>query len=148
VSNGHLRWPEAYEIVQEYWQRLPASYRYNQQLKRHEEMFENWDCSLYGFEGIRSQDILPLLLDRFHFQVFVGFGNIIDPFVDRAFGHNFDATAQWDRDFIDEVHERDEREMIRGHVKPTHMVAVVGNDRSKPSLFTEPLSLAFCVRRP
>lgn len=59
--NGHLRWPEALELVQEFWRSLPPSYRYNQQLRRYEEEFEDWDCSQEGFEGIRSQDILPLL---------------------------------------------------------------------------------------
>ena len=57
--NGHLRWPEALEIVQEFWQELPPAYRYNRMLRRHEESYINWDCSKEGFEGIRSQDILP-----------------------------------------------------------------------------------------
>ena len=37
--NGHQRWPEALEIVQEFWQELPQAYRYNRQLKRQEERF-------------------------------------------------------------------------------------------------------------
>ena len=78
-----------------------------------------------SFEGIRSQDILPLLLDHFHFRLFFGFANVIDPFVDRSFGHNFDATAPWDRAFIDAVQERIEKEMVSGRIKPTHMLAVV-----------------------
>jgi 2-polyprenyl-3-methyl-5-hydroxy-6-metoxy-1,4-benzoquinol methylase len=58
--NGHMRWPEALEIVHEFWRQLPESYRYNRQLKRYEELYQNWDCSTEGFEGIRAQDILPL----------------------------------------------------------------------------------------
>jgi len=146
--NGHQLWPEALEIVHEFWRQLPPRYRYNHALKRHEELYQSWDCSVESFEGIRAQDILPLLLENFHFQFFFGCGNVIDPFVGRAFGHNFDPQRAWDREFIDRVHLRDEREMVAGRIKPTHMLAVVGNDPDQPTLFTEPLSPEFCVRRP
>jgi SAM-dependent methyltransferase len=144
--NGHLRWPEALDIVHEFWRKLPPSYRFNPLLNRYEELYENWDCSTEGFEGIRSQDILPLLVANFHFQLFVGFANVIDLFTDRAFGHHFDVKEAWDRAFIDQVHERDEQEMIAGRIKPTHMVAVVGNHPATPALFHEPLGPEFCVR--
>jgi SAM-dependent methyltransferase len=145
--NGHLRWPEALQIVHEFWRRLPPSHRFNPRMNRYEELFEDWDCSVEGFEGIRSQDILPLLLHEFHFQLFLPFANIIDPFVDRSFGHHFDATAQWDRAFIDEVHRRDEAEILSGALTPTHMFAVVGNDGCVARTFPG-LSPEFCVRRP
>jgi SAM-dependent methyltransferase len=146
--NGHLRWPEALEIVHEFWRTLPEKYRYSQRLRRHEELFEDWDCSNEGFEGIRAQDILPLLVEHFHFQMFIGFGNAIDVFVDRTFGHNFDANAAWDRDFIDRVHERDELEMARGRVKPTHMLAVMSKIAGGRPSVIGPLTPQFCLRRP
>ncbi|MEO5925175.1 MAG: class I SAM-dependent methyltransferase [Bryobacteraceae bacterium] len=140
--NGHLRWPEALKIIHEYWTKLPLSHRFNWQLKRYEAMFEDFDCSLDGFEGIRAQDILPLLLERFHFDKFVGFGNLIDPFVDRSFGHNFDINDQQDRAFIDEVHARDEAGIADGTLTPTHMFAVLDlkDEANAPHL-------ARCVRR-
>jgi SAM-dependent methyltransferase len=145
--NGHQLWPEALEIVHEFWRQLPPRYRFNQALKRHEELYENWDCSRESFEGIRAQDILPLLLEYFHFQFFFGCGNIVDPFVGRAFGHNYDPKQAWDREFIDRVHQRDEQEMAAGRITPTHMLAVVANDRDQPTAFKKPLSPEFCVRR-
>ncbi len=57
--NGHQRWPEALEIVNQYWHELPEAYRYNKLLSRYEPEYMNWDCSTEGFEGIRAQDILP-----------------------------------------------------------------------------------------
>ena len=126
--NGNQRWPEAERLVKEFWRRLPPSYRYNQQLRRYEEMIENWDCSKEGFEAIRSQDILPELVSTFEFQLFIGYANIIEPFVSRAFGHNFNADEVWDRCFIDEVHRRDEEGIISGELTPTQMIAVVGNE--------------------
>jgi len=145
--NGHQRWPEALEIVRQFWRKLPPSYRFNRQLHRYEELYENWDCVGEGFEGIRSQDILPLLLEYFHFQLFAGFANVIDPFIDRAFGYNFDPEKDWDRSFIDRVHQRDQEEIVSGRIGPTHMLAVLGNDRGVPTLFHEPLTPAFCLRK-
>ncbi|RYD15251.1 MAG: class I SAM-dependent methyltransferase [Lysobacteraceae bacterium] len=147
--NGHMRWPEAVAIVQEFWQELPASYRRNVQLHRNEPRFLDWDCSIAGFEGVRAQDILPLLLARFDFEFFFAYGNVIDPFIDRGFGPNFDAEAAWDRSFIDRVHARDETALSAGEVTPTHMLAVLrrrpwsGTCAHRPGLAPER-----CVRRP
>lgn len=122
--NGHLRWPESLEIVHRFWQELPAPSRYNLLLQRHEELYENWDCSAEGFEGIRAQDILPLLLGELHCEKFVAFGSAIDIFVDRAFGHHFDPESPRDRDFIDRVHQADEDGFAAGTLTPTHMFGV------------------------
>jgi len=146
--NGHQRWPEALEIVQEFWRELPPAYRYNRMLQRYEEEFVNWDCSVEGFEGIRSQDILPLLLNYFQFEMFEAYGNVIDPFVDRCFGHNFDANAPWDRNFIDRVHQRDEEAMLAGRIKPVHMEAVVGREVLDQVLCHRPFTPEFSVRWP
>ena len=146
--NGHQRWPEALNIVRDYWRRLPPSYRVNQALNRYEEVYQDWDCSVEGFEGIRAQDILPLLTERFHFHLFIPFGNIIDPFIDRAFGGHFDATSPRDRDFIDQVHTRDEREIAAGTLTPTHMLAVMANHAVASPRYRGGLTPQFCIRRP
>jgi SAM-dependent methyltransferase len=146
--NGHMRWPEALNIIHEIWQELPDPYKYNHQLRRQEDVFENWDCSGESFEGIRAQDILPLLVEHFSFDLFVPFGNIIDPFIDRGFGHNFNPAGEWDRSFIDRVHARDDFEMQRGNIKPTHLVAVMIADRRGRELCLPGLTPRFCVRDP
>ena len=146
--NGHQRWPEALEIVEEYWKELPRAYRFNRQLKRFEETYLDWDCSKEGFEGIRAQDVLPLLVERFEFDLFVPFANVIDPFVDRSFGHNFDANGEWDRTFIDRVQARDEHELRRGTIKPTHMFAVMCRSRKGESVFLEGMTPANSIRVP
>jgi ubiquinone/menaquinone biosynthesis C-methylase UbiE len=144
--NGHQRWPEALDVIHEFWRKLPPSYRFNQIVGYFEELYQSWDCSTQGFEGVRAQDILPLLLDRFHFSLFVGYGNVIDPFIDRAFGPHFDPAREWDRQFIDEVHRRDEEELASGRLKPTHMMAVVTNAPTVP--FSGNLAPQSCVRQP
>jgi SAM-dependent methyltransferase len=145
--NGHQRWPEALRLVQAFWRRLQPSYRFNHERLLYHESFEDWDCSATGFEGIRCQDILPLLLRSFHFEMFIGFGNIVDPFVDRGFGPNFDPAYERDRVFIDEVHERDEAGLMSGELKPTHMLAaLVKEDRGSPRRLIGPLTPEYCVR--
>lgn len=144
--NGHMRWPEALEILQEFWDELPTPYRYNRQLRRQENVYGNWDCSVEGFEGVRAQDILALLVERFGFDFFFAYGNLIDPFIDRGFGPNFDASAEWDRNFIDRVHARDEREMLEGRIKPTHMLATMRADKAAVPRVWCHLTPGFCVR--
>ncbi len=146
--NGHLRWPEALEHVHRFWQELPPHYRYNQQLRRHEELYENWDCSTDGFEGIRAQDILPLLAQRFHFRVFIPFSNIIDVFVDRGFGYNFDREAKWDQSFIDKVQAFDEDALLNRVVTPTKMLAVLSKTVPQKPFFSRNLRPEHCIRRP
>jgi SAM-dependent methyltransferase len=123
--NGHMRWPEALAQVTAFWNELPRRYKYNHQLKRFEDEFVNWDCSQEGFEGIRAQDILPELLKRFEFDLFLGFANVIDVFIDRSFGPNFDVESDWDRRFIDRVQALDDALMETGQIKPTHMLAAL-----------------------
>jgi hypothetical protein len=144
--NGHQRWPEALSIVEEFWGELPAKYKYNHQLKRQEDVFVNWDCSTDGFEGIRAQDIMPLLSERFHFDLFVPFANLISPFVDRSFGHNFDVHSVWDRSFVDRVHARDEFEIMNGRITPTQMFAVLSTDSTRSTQCIEGLTPSFCTR--
>lgn len=146
--NGHQRWPEALSLVQEFWQELPQAYRYNQSAKRHEPEYINHDYAKESFEGIRAQDILPLLIKNFQFELFLPFANLIMVFIDRPFGHNFDAKSDWDRDFIDRVHARDEQGMLSGELKPTQMLAVLRTVPVSTTLTDPRLTPEFCVRQP
>jgi SAM-dependent methyltransferase len=146
--NGHQRWPEALEVVNQFWGELPEAYRYNHQLQRVEPEFVNWDCSTEGFEGIRAQDILPLLVEHFKFKYFYGFANVIGPFIDRGFGHNFDAAADWDRAFIDRLHEADEEGFQSGRLKPTQMLAVMTKSKPSDPFYVRGLSPESSVRHP
>lgn len=146
--NGHQRWPEAKAVLDEFWRELPLHYRYNVQLKRQEDEFLDWDCSIGNFEGIRAQDVLPLLRRYFQFELFLPWGNVILPFIDRGFGPHFNANADWDRDFIDRVHARDEAEMQSGRLKPTQLYAVMAVESQGPCIQRGHLSPEFCTREP
>lgn len=122
--NGHMRWPEALEVIERIWAFLDDRYKVNRQLRRLEPEFVNWDCSTEGFEGVRAQDILPLLLERFRFDGFLAMGGITDVFVDRAFGHNYDPGDPRDRAFIDFLQYLNDQLIDSGAIKPTTLFAV------------------------
>jgi len=144
--NGHMRWPEALMILNAIWNELPEKYKYNHMQKRLEIEYDNFDCSTDGFEGIRAQDILPLLIKRFNFELFIPFGNIIDIFVDRCFGHNFDASNENDLALIDHIQKLDQEKIEQGEIKPTHMYAAMLKDNPQKQYFYKHLTPKFCVR--
>ena len=146
--NGHKRWPEALAIVDEFWRELPDTHRVDRQRRKQHRDYPDVDYASRGFEGIRAQDILPLLVERFAFDVFIGFANAIDPFVDRSFGPNFSVERNWDRDFIDRVHARDEAAILSGAITPTHMLAAMCAGRAGENRFADGLSPQSAVRRP
>jgi 2-polyprenyl-3-methyl-5-hydroxy-6-metoxy-1,4-benzoquinol methylase len=146
--NGHKRWPEALAIVEAFWNELPPSYRVDRQRGRQQRSYPDVDYSTRGFEGIRAQDILPLLVERFGFDAFIGFANAIDPFIDRSFGPNFSLDREWDRAFIDRVHARDEAAMDSGEIKPTHMLAALCAGRDGEGRFADGRSPRQSIRWP
>jgi SAM-dependent methyltransferase len=146
--NGHMRWPESEYLVRGFWNFLEERHKYNHQLQRLEPDFVNWDCSKEGFEGIRAQDILPLLISQFHFKLFLGFSNLISVFIDRSFGHNFKTDNPKDTFIIDMINSLDDFYLSEGSIKPTQMIAAVGKSPYSERIFYKNLTPEFCVRRP
>lgn len=143
--NGHMRWPETAAIVRAIWPLLSPVQHYHSQLKRIEAEFLDHDCSTVGFEGIRAQDILPLILERFHARKFVGVGGFIDLFVDRGFGHGFKMEDEHDRALVMCVAQLNDILLDAGVVKPTLML---GYFSKKPcqERFYRSRSAASCAR--
>jgi hypothetical protein len=123
--NGHMRWPETLGVVEEIWRHLPLRYKYSHQSQCFHPDFVNFDCSVEGFEGIRSQDILPLLTTKFNFSRFLVFGGIIDVFIDRGYGPNFDRQNPFDHAIIDSIQSLEDELTDAGYIKPTMMIAVM-----------------------
>jgi hypothetical protein len=148
--NGHMRWPETLAWVERIWAFMPDRYKYNHQFEKRIDPYLNWDCAKKGFEGIRAQDILPLLLANFSFAHFVGVGGIIDPFIDRAYGHNFDVEKKEDRAFIDFVHHLNAALIDTGVVKPTMVFAAMRKKTSDrvETVYHRNWSPEFCLRDP
>ena len=121
--NGHVRWPEAADLVHRVWNMTPERYRQNPFQQTPDVIYPDIDCSTSGFEGIRAEDILPLLLRQFHPDVYITFLNVADPFIDRVYGPNFDVNKPEDLAFIDALGRLDDAAMDLQLVTPTHLVA-------------------------
>lgn len=117
--NGHMRWPETLAIVRTLWPLLSDSQRVSAQMLRYEDRYVNHDCSFEGFEGVRAQDILPLITQRFNTSKFVGVGGFIDIFIDRSFGHGFDMSKENDRAFVDVACKINDMMLDADMIKPT-----------------------------
>ena len=146
--NGHMRWPEALEIIESLWRFIPQRYKYNHLLRREEDQFVNWDCSAGSFEGVRAQEILPLLVENFEFEKFVAFGNLPDVFVDRTFGPNFSVDDPDDVAFIDFLELLNMRLIDAGVIKPTQMFAVMAKRGVAVTLCDRDWTPEFSVRVP
>lgn len=145
--NGHMRWPEALRLIESMWEFLPEGYKFNHKRRIFEAQFENWDCSQVGFEGARCQEILPALVKRFHFRKFLGYGNLVDVFIDRAFGPNLDPKRDEDLAFINYLEMLNRILIDGGYLKPTSMFAVMSNTPG-PQRFYRHWSPEFCMRDP
>jgi SAM-dependent methyltransferase len=121
--NGHVRWPEAADLVHAIWDAAPARYRWNPIEQKVDETYPDTDYGRYTFEGVRAEDILPLLLHHFHPEVYVTFLNVADPFIDRIYGPNFELDNPDDRAFIDALGQFDDAAIDLQLVTPTHLVA-------------------------
>jgi hypothetical protein len=72
----------------------------------------------------------------------------VDPFIDRTFGHNFDSSREWDRDYVDRIEARDRAEIRCGRIKPTHVVAAMCSGRPGKNIVMDGLTPQFSVRHP
>ncbi|WP_017669269.1 class I SAM-dependent methyltransferase [Sandarakinorhabdus sp. AAP62] len=134
--NGHMRWPESEAVLQTIWPLLSDRQRFHHQLLRHDrERFVDHDCSTEGFEGIRAQDILYLILNRFFPYKFFGYGGFMDVLTDRGYGPGFDQNNQWDVEFIGAMSKLNEMMLDSGMLKPTTMIAYFTKQERAPVHF-------------
>ena len=146
--NGHMRWPEVLTWVESIWRFLPDRLKYNRQLNCFDAEFVNRDCSQESFEGVRAQDILPLLIRRFGFTHFLAYGGLIDVFIDRGYGHNFAPNNEKDAALIDFIETLNASLLAQGCIKPTMMFAVMSPDLAASCRYDQVLSPAFSERKP
>lgn len=143
--NGHQRWPEVRTVVDAIWRSMPERYKFNHTLKRWDSQYDDRDYSVKTNEGIRAQDILPLLMERFHFVRFAADGGIIEPLLDRAYGLNLSREKPEDLLFVDQIAFLNDTLIDAGLIKPTMMHAVMANEPQAPRIYRT-WTPEFCVR--
>lgn len=139
--NGHLFWEPTLDFCNRFWSLLPRDHKYNHLLKRTFRLREQWDCAADGFEGIRAQDILPLLDEYFSFRDFIPFHALVNRFTDRDFGPNFDPDDVVFKSFLDLVWYLDDFCCSQHLLKPTQLLACLEKsdvpEQEKRSLYFE-----------
>ena len=145
--NGHLLWPETLNLTESLWSALAIEKKFHHQFKKTCKTFPNHDCSTEGFEGVRAQDILPLLFQTFTFECFLGYGGLTDSFVGRSFGPNYSPEVPEDRTFIDAIQLMNDTLCDVGYLKATRMMAILRHpDYQGRARFYRHWSPEFCRR--
>ncbi len=120
--NGHVMWDGTKQAVDIIWIKLDKKYKLNAYTKLYDKNVLNHDCSNEGFEGIRAQDILPLLIKYFDYNVYIPFSVIISRFIDRAYGHNFDVNNPEDLKKINNIIDSDVKILKDKKLSPTQAI--------------------------
>ena len=120
--NGHMRWPESLRAINRIWEALPEEKKYNNQFNKTWHSFENWDCSSEGFEGIRSEDIMKPLIKFFESDGSFFWGGVLDPFIDRGFGNNFNPKSHEDIEIIKDILAVESKLQEFGYLTATQVI--------------------------
>lgn len=121
--NGHMRWPEVRPLVREIWAMLPPAKQQDHVFHWPMPQYQDWDCAVDGFEGVRAQDILGLIAERFQPRRFLAWGAFAEIFLNERVGPNFDPEVPADRDFIDRISKLQDRLLEERRTTPTEMAA-------------------------
>ena len=123
--NGHMFWDSTLQMCNKIWSIFPNELKYNHLHKKYYPKRIQWDCSTDGFEGVRAQDILLLLDEKFKFKDFIPFFALVNKFIDRDFGHNFDLNNEYHKSLLDMIDELDNSLLTKKLMKPTQMYATL-----------------------
>jgi 2-polyprenyl-3-methyl-5-hydroxy-6-metoxy-1,4-benzoquinol methylase len=103
--NGNRLWPDAMAEANSFFKQLPERYRLNHHTKQVDWEIPDNDYSVGCFEGIRSEEIEPIL-DRWFHPVDVCRRNcFLWRLINLAYSDNFDLIKQEDRSWIQRMVE-------------------------------------------
>ena len=123
--NGHMFWDNTLHVCNAIWNMFPRELKYNHQFKCYYKNLIQFDCSAEGFEGIRAQDILPLLDKTFQFVDFAPFFAIAGHLIGREYGHNFDINNDFHKALLNMIGSYDNFLLENKLLKPTQLIAVM-----------------------
>lgn len=121
--NGHLFWDATLALCNRLWKCAPKELKHSHSLNQHVAERVQLDGPTEGDGGPRAQQILPLLNRSFRFKDFATFYSLVNRFVDRDFGPNFDTSNSLHRNFLDLIWEYDNYCLEKKILKPTQIIA-------------------------
>jgi len=119
--NGLRLWDETKKIAEKIWIQLPEKFKRDCIDKdKHEIVAELPDRNLSkdGFECIRSQDLYPILKEKFRVRNEVKGFSFARRFVDTRFGCNYDLNNPFDKAIVDTIIALDEEYSEKYNLKP------------------------------
>jgi len=123
--NGHMFYGDTYQICTAIWNILPKELKYNHFRKKFYKTRNRPDFWGESFEGVRAQDILPLLDETFTFKDFAPFCTIANKFTDRDFGHNYNLNNELHRSVLDLICNYDIYLSENNLLRPTQLIATM-----------------------
>lgn len=155
--NGHRRWPEQLALADKLWNEQPTpghawDYIKNVSLDEYPD-YDYSHCNGQpgiALEGIRSEEVLPLLEQYFYFDKFVGFGGLAHEYVGRRLGDNYKTDTEEGRAFIHKLYELQESATNDNIIKPDQFFASMRRMDSKaklnPPKYYGNITVQFAVR--
>lgn len=131
ARNGYRLWPKTKKIANEIFRTLPAPFRLNHtgyRDARYDESIWAPDTRAEGMECIRSEEIVPMLRERFREETFVGSHAFARRFFDTMYGPNYDLNRPLDRAIFEWLWELDCHYLGRGELEPETFFGVYARD--------------------
>lgn len=104
TKNGLMMWPETYDVLVRLWSIWPDKFKINHTYygtPRFTPEYGNIDYSQGSFEGIRSQDILPLIPEYFDPIIYVPCHSICRQLLDTQYGPNYNLDDPFDKSMVE-----------------------------------------------
>lgn len=122
--NGLMLYPETEQVAQAVFSALPARLRFNHYTKLIDDTVPNIDHSREMLEAIRSEEILPLLLQSFTPVQYVTFDAFVSLLLDWRYGPNYDMSQEMDRTVVSLITELDIQLVANGILRPTALFGI------------------------
>ena len=121
---GLQRYPDAQRMAQSIFDRLPARLRRDSYTGEIHSTLPDIDYSVNSFEAIRSEEILPLVLDRLRPLEYVVYDGLLTPLLDFRYGPNYDMSSEHDRTLAAMITLMDVELVRTGVLRPTALTGI------------------------
>lgn len=123
---GARLWPESYDAADAIFSELPEKFRENHAAgeKVIDDHLRNVNCALNTFEGVRSEDIMPILESRLKAEQVDRWSTIIWRVLGPAYVPNYDVEKVVDRALVEFIAHRDVEFQKSGTLLPVAMKGI------------------------
>jgi len=122
--NGERLFLETKEVAQKIFDILPDKFRYNHYTKKIDSEVPDIDHSKNSFESIRSEEVLPLLLQFFKPKEYVTSDAFLSLLLDFRYGPNYNLNDNPDRSLVEMITNLDLYYISNSILKPVCLFGI------------------------